>query len=141
MNSGSKPSRRKPKLPGLGDVDWGRFLSVLSDTGYAGPLCVEVEDRAYEGSLDTRKQALRQSLRLLATRRFGTFWFASLLSNIGLEELAAKSEEEYVTIATALAGDLPRLAELRAGLRQRLLQQRLRQECAQTDGRVDHRVR
>jgi MFS family permease len=26
---------------------------------------------------------LRQSLRLLATRRFGTFWFASLLSNIG----------------------------------------------------------
>jgi sugar phosphate isomerase/epimerase len=55
----------KPKLPGLGDVDWGRFLSVLSDTGYAGPLCVEVEDRAYEGSLDTRKQALRQSLRYL----------------------------------------------------------------------------
>jgi sugar phosphate isomerase/epimerase len=55
----------KPKLPGLGDVDWGRFLSVLSDTGYAGPVCIEVEDRAYEGSLDTRKQALRQSLRYL----------------------------------------------------------------------------
>ena len=55
----------KPKLPGLGDVDWGRFLSVLSDTGYAGPLCVEVEDRAYEGALELRKQALRQSLRYL----------------------------------------------------------------------------
>jgi sugar phosphate isomerase/epimerase len=55
----------RPKLPGLGDVDWGRFLSVLSDTGYGGPVCVEVEDRAYEGSLDTRKQALRQSLRYL----------------------------------------------------------------------------
>src|SRR5262245_51122270 len=40
-----------PKLPGLGDVDWGRFFSVLSDTGYNGPVCVEVEDRAYEGSL------------------------------------------------------------------------------------------
>ncbi len=54
-----------PKLPGLGDVQWGRFLSVLSDTGYTGPVCVEVEDRAYEGSLDSRKQALRQSLRFL----------------------------------------------------------------------------
>ena len=50
-----------PKLPGLGDVDWGRFFSVLGDTGYDGPVCVEVEDRAYEGSLDSRKAALRQS--------------------------------------------------------------------------------
>ena len=32
-----------PKLPGLGDVDWGRFFSVLSDTGYEGSVCVEVE--------------------------------------------------------------------------------------------------
>ena len=54
-----------PKLPGLGDVDWGRFFSVLSDTGYDGPVCVEVEDRAYEGSLELRQQALRQSLRYL----------------------------------------------------------------------------
>jgi sugar phosphate isomerase/epimerase len=50
-----------PKLPGLGDVDWGRFFSVLGDTGYAGPVCVEVEDRAYEGSLESRKAALKQS--------------------------------------------------------------------------------
>jgi sugar phosphate isomerase/epimerase len=55
----------KPKLPGLGDVNWGRFFSVLSDTGYDGPVVVEVEDRAYEGSLDLRKQALTQSLRFL----------------------------------------------------------------------------
>jgi len=54
-----------PKLPGLGEVDWGRFLSVLGDTGYDGPVCVEVEDRAYEGSLESRQQALRQSLRYL----------------------------------------------------------------------------
>ncbi len=54
-----------PKLPGLGDVQWGRFLSLLSDNGYAGPVCVEVEDRAYEGSLEQRQQALRQSLRYL----------------------------------------------------------------------------
>ena len=54
-----------PKLPGLGDVNWGQFFSVLSDTGYAGPVCIEVEDRAYEGSLAARKAALRQSARYL----------------------------------------------------------------------------
>ena len=54
-----------PKLPGLGDVDWGRFFSVLTDTGYEGAVCVEVEDRAYEGALDARKAALRQSVTYL----------------------------------------------------------------------------
>lgn len=54
-----------PKLPGLGDVDWGRFFSVLTSTGYDGPVCVEVEDRAYEGSLEDRKLSLRQSARFL----------------------------------------------------------------------------
>ena len=39
-----------PKLPGLGDVDWSRFVSALYDIGYDGPACVEVEDRAFEGS-------------------------------------------------------------------------------------------
>ena len=52
----------RPKLPGLGDVDWGKFFSALGDAGYDGPVCVEVEDRAYEKSLETRKLALRQSL-------------------------------------------------------------------------------
>jgi sugar phosphate isomerase/epimerase len=55
----------RPKLPGLGEVAWGRFFSVLSDTGYGGAVCVEVEDRAYEGSLELRQQALRQSLGFL----------------------------------------------------------------------------
>ncbi len=54
-------SYHTPKLPGLGDVNWGRFFSVLSDTGYDGSVCVEVEDRAYEGKLETRQRALRQS--------------------------------------------------------------------------------
>ena len=52
-----------PKLPGLGEVNWGRFCSVLGEIGYTGPVCVEVEDRAYEASLETRKAALRQSAR------------------------------------------------------------------------------
>ena len=54
-----------PKLPGMGDVDWGKFFSVLTDTGYDGPVCVEVEDRAFEGSLEARKTALRQSAAYL----------------------------------------------------------------------------
>lgn len=55
-----------PKLPGLGDVKWGSFFSVLSDAGYQGPVCVEVEDRAYEGSLEDRKASLIQSHRYLS---------------------------------------------------------------------------
>ncbi len=54
-----------PKLPGLGDIDWGKFFSVLSDSGYKGSVCVEVEDRAYEGSLNDRKESLLQSHRYL----------------------------------------------------------------------------
>jgi sugar phosphate isomerase/epimerase len=53
------------KLPGLGDVNWMSFFSALSDTGYRGAVCIEVEDRAYEGSLEDRKRALRQSKRFL----------------------------------------------------------------------------
>ncbi len=54
-----------PKLPGLGDVDWGKFFSFLTDAGYRGAVCVEVEDRAYEGSLESRIVALRQSVSYL----------------------------------------------------------------------------
>jgi len=58
-------SFHRPKLPGLGDVDWGKFFSALTDIGYNGPACVEVEDRSYEGSLKVRKQSLAQSREYL----------------------------------------------------------------------------
>ena len=54
-----------PKLPGLGQIDWGLFYSVLTDAGYDGAVCIEVEDRAYEGSLARRKQSVDQSGRFL----------------------------------------------------------------------------
>lgn len=54
-----------PKLPGLGSVDWGQFFSVLTDAGYNGPVCVEVEDRAYEGPLEMRRLSLKQSCTYL----------------------------------------------------------------------------
>ena len=54
-----------PKLPGLGEIDWGRFISVLGDVGYRGPVCVEVEDRVYEGRCESRRLALAQSCAYL----------------------------------------------------------------------------
>ena len=54
-----------PKLPGLGDVNWAKFFYALTDAGYRGPVCVEVEDRAYEGSIELRKASLTQSERYL----------------------------------------------------------------------------
>jgi predicted O-linked N-acetylglucosamine transferase (SPINDLY family) len=45
---------------------------------------------------------------------------ASLLTAAGLPELVAPSEEGYVSLAAHLANDLPRLAELRADLRDRM---------------------
>ena len=54
-----------PKLPGLGEVQWGQFISVLGDTGYQGPVCVEVEDRAFEETLESRIASLQQSVTYL----------------------------------------------------------------------------
>ena len=49
-----------PKLPGLGDVDWGKYVSALTDIGYEGYACIEVEDKAFEGS----KQRVMDSVAL-----------------------------------------------------------------------------
>jgi sugar phosphate isomerase/epimerase len=54
-----------PKLPGLGDIEWGRFFSALNDIRYQGPVCVEVEDKAYEGSVEAKKRSLVLSKRYL----------------------------------------------------------------------------
>ena len=44
----------------------------------------------------------------------------SLLDAVGLGELVAESEDEYVRLAVELANDVPRLAGLRRGLRERM---------------------
>ena len=54
-----------PKLPGLGDVDWGRYVSALTDIGYDGPVCIEVEDRAFEGSREKILDSLRLSKKYM----------------------------------------------------------------------------
>ncbi len=47
-----------PKLPGLGQIRWGEFLGTLAEAGYDGHVAVEVEDRAFEGSLAKRRESL-----------------------------------------------------------------------------------
>ena len=54
-----------PKLPGLGDVDWGRYVSALTDIGYQGYTCIEVEDKAFENNLEDAKKAVALSARYL----------------------------------------------------------------------------
>lgn len=55
-----------PKLPGLGDVDWGAFASALNDIGYDGHVCVEMEDRAFEQNEETIESGLALSKRYLS---------------------------------------------------------------------------
>lgn len=54
-----------PKLPGLGDVKWDEFVSALTEAGYNGYSCVEVEDRAFESSRERVVDSLRLSYRYL----------------------------------------------------------------------------
>jgi sugar phosphate isomerase/epimerase len=41
-----------PRLPGLGDIDWPKFLSALYRAGYDGVVSVEHEDRNFEGTVE-----------------------------------------------------------------------------------------
>lgn len=45
-----------PRMPGLGSVDWPGFFSGLTRAGYDGPVVIEHEDRAFEGSADSVKR-------------------------------------------------------------------------------------
>lgn len=54
-----------PKIPGYGDVEWKRFVSALTDIRYDGFACVEVEDRAFEGSKEKIIYSLKQSYKYM----------------------------------------------------------------------------
>ncbi len=54
-----------PKLPGLGDVNWGKYVSALTDIGYDGYACIEVEDKAFEGSKERVKDSVKLSCRYM----------------------------------------------------------------------------
>jgi sugar phosphate isomerase/epimerase len=57
-----------PRLPGLGEVQWNRFIAGLIAKGYDGAVSVEHEDRSFEGDLDLVKRGFvlaRNTLRPL----------------------------------------------------------------------------
>lgn len=55
----------QPRIPGYGEIDWGRFMGTLMETGYDGPVCIEVEDDTFGKSLAGRQRALRVAGNLL----------------------------------------------------------------------------
>ncbi|MBQ9938991.1 MAG: sugar phosphate isomerase/epimerase, partial [Oscillospiraceae bacterium] len=54
-----------PKLPGLGDINWGAYISALYDSGYNGCVALEIEDKAFENSIEDRKYSLLQSKKYI----------------------------------------------------------------------------
>ena len=54
-----------PKIPGLGDVDWGAFVSALNDIRYSGDAVIEVEDKAFESCREDILKSIRLSKRYL----------------------------------------------------------------------------
>jgi sugar phosphate isomerase/epimerase len=56
----------QPRIPGYGELDWGKFMGALRAAGYDGPVCIEVEDDTFGKSLEGRKAALRTARNILA---------------------------------------------------------------------------
>jgi sugar phosphate isomerase/epimerase len=54
------------RLPGLGQVNWGKFINTLYDIGYEGPVTIEHEDPLWEGSLDKVQRGLDFSQKYLS---------------------------------------------------------------------------
>ena len=56
----------QPRVPGFGEIDWGRFIGTLKANSYAGPVCIEVEDDTFGKSLEGRQLALKTARNVLA---------------------------------------------------------------------------
>ena len=54
-----------PKIPGMGDIDFGALISALNDIHFEGSGVIEVEDKAFESNLDDIKKSVEQSYRYL----------------------------------------------------------------------------
>jgi sugar phosphate isomerase/epimerase len=54
-----------PRLPGLGDVDWSKFISALYGAGYDYVVSIEHEDRAFEATEELVKRGFLLSRDVL----------------------------------------------------------------------------
>ena len=55
----------QPRIPGFGEIDWGRLVGSLMETSYRGAFCIEVEDDTFGKSLEGRKSALQVARNVL----------------------------------------------------------------------------
>lgn len=55
-----------PKIIGLGDIDWGKFISALHDIRYNGYVCIEIEDKAFESCREDILTAISISRRYVS---------------------------------------------------------------------------
>ena len=92
------------------------FLSAYSEVD------IGLDTFPYNGGFTTL-EALWMGVPVVSLRenRFVGRMGETLLTNIGLKECVVDSEDDYIAKTTALASDLPRLAELRSCLRAQLL--------------------
>ncbi|MBV8535211.1 MAG: tetratricopeptide repeat protein [Alphaproteobacteria bacterium] len=117
---------RERVLRGLGD-ERSRVEFVTAEAGRGEHLAlyhdvdVALDPFPFTGSTTTF-EALWMGVPVvtLAGAAMAGRWSASILHTLKLDELIAGSREEYVRIAAGLAGDLARLAGLRAELRGRV---------------------
>ena len=57
--------RSTAKIPGLGDVNWAKWIGALTDAEFDGAVCVEVEDEAFMHDLKSRQRSLQISRNVL----------------------------------------------------------------------------
>ena len=55
----------QPRIPGHGEMDWGRFMAALREIGYGGPVCIEVEDDTFGKTVAGRQAAIRVARNIL----------------------------------------------------------------------------
>ena len=99
----------------------GRVPTAAEHLAAYGRVDIALDTHPYHGTATTC-EALWMGVPVvtLAGRTHVSRVGVSLLRNAGLPELIAESDEEYIRIAVKLAGEIPRLAELRATLRARM---------------------
>jgi sugar phosphate isomerase/epimerase len=55
----------QPRIPGYGEINWAHFIGTLLETGYDGPVCIEVEDDTFGKTLTGRRRALKTARNVL----------------------------------------------------------------------------
>lgn len=100
-----------------------KTASAAEHLGLYGRVDVALDPFPYNGTTTTC-EALAMGVPVVTLR--GTMHAgrvgASLLTNLGLQDLIAATPDEYISIASRLARDAARLTSLRASLRERLAQ-------------------